>query len=173
MTDSTPCPPYRLRPHKPSDFSVITDWLTSERQFRLWTGAEAPWPPTPEWWHATDSEPGHFGFMLEDTTGHPVGTAELRIDTEKQTGHLMRILIGDRRTRGQGLGTSFLQTLTARAFESYDLRQISLRVFACNMPAVICYLRAGFHIIHSESRAFVFGGEDWDLHTMALERTNE
>lgn len=56
-----------------------------------------------------------------------------------------RILIGEKKTWGQGIGTECVQLLTAYGFEVLNLNRIWLGVNEANQKAYQSYLKGGFH----------------------------
>lgn len=80
----------------------------------------------------------------EQATGLMVGHCQLmKIDTEKQTASIGRVLIKPEK-RSMGYGYAMLKCLIEFAGDNLNLRHLNLRVFDFNRTAHQCYLKLGF-----------------------------
>jgi ribosomal protein S18 acetylase RimI-like enzyme len=93
---------------------------------------------------------GDLGFIAVSHLGHPVGSITMRYFTENNKGYgyvsndipeMSMALLPD--YRGQGIGSSLLQTLTDES-RKLGIPQISLSVDPNNTAAVKLYQRYGF-----------------------------
>lgn len=82
----------------------------------------------------------------------------------------MQVFIGEATRRACGYGTSAVRQILQYAFDTLNLRKISLRVLVDNEPAIRVYRKFGFEV-EGTLKAHVFKeGQYKDLVVMALMR---
>jgi RimJ/RimL family protein N-acetyltransferase len=94
---------------------------------------------------------GRFGrfdrsgyFAIQDEQGHLVGRVDYEhLDPVDRTVELM-IMIGDRGSRGRGIGSDALRTLIHHLFTDRQIERVGLTVLAGNAPAIRTYEKLGF-----------------------------
>ena len=117
-------------------------------------------PPAREMWKAVErGSPGMIGHI-------ELGS----IDREEGTATVSRVIVGDPRRRGQGIGTAMMRFVVDRAFGILGLRALDLYVFDFNRRAVDCYLRVGFRIDARLENVRRVGDGYWSTYHMVLER---
>ncbi len=78
------------------------------------------------------------------------------------------IFIGDKESRGKGLGTEALRLLCDYAFNVLGLRSLMLRVYAYNERAIASYRKTGFKEIGRRRKAHFYAGAYHDVVLMDL-----
>ena len=133
-----------LSPLAPSDLPWLVGWEADPevtrfagRRFRDTAEALA-------WWRAVQADPRRAVLAIRTAAGRLIGDVELvEINWVRREAEV-RIRIGDRAHRGQGLGRDALEA-AARYAADLGLRQLFLRVDVRNVAALRCYRAAGFH----------------------------
>ncbi|RDW21190.1 GNAT family N-acetyltransferase [Oceanobacillus chungangensis] len=101
----------------------------------------------------------------EDTIGHiSLG----KIDRKNKSARVGKVLVGDKDTRGKGIGQQMIKEILGIAFDELQLHRVSLGVFDFNVSAIACYEKAGFikEGLHRDSRKN--GNEYWSLWEMSI-----
>jgi RimJ/RimL family protein N-acetyltransferase len=76
--------------------------------------------------------------------------------------------IGERASRGQGLGTEAVRLVLRYAFTELNLHRVSLSVFEYNPRALRAYEKAGFRVEGRARGALKRDGRRWDLVFMGI-----
>lgn len=85
-----------------------------------------------------------FGIFVPKEDGLLIGTIGIHsIDWIHGKG-VFGIMIGSRNHRGKKYGTKATQLILELAFRSWRLHALELEVYACNLPAIHAYQKAGF-----------------------------
>ena len=88
---------------------------------------------------------GFCWAIVDRMDGRLLGTTALTEVMSRTRSALFRIVIGERDTWGQGLGTEATRLVCEEAFAALNLLQIRLEVFEHNQRAIATYERVGFH----------------------------
>jgi len=72
------------------------------------------------------------------------------------------LFIGDEENRGKGFGAEVLNLLLAHAFDTLNLNNVMLRVFAFNERAIRCYENVGFHEMGRRRQSYFVRGKFHD-----------
>ena len=130
----------RFRQATGTDLKIISSWIGSAEECRLWAGEKMPYPVD------FDKLPEIIGLFLNDSR-------TLFVDREtagfgqlvRRSGnrlHLARVIISPN-NRGKGLGRRLVEHLLKRAI-SQEPAKISLNVARDNPVAIRLYERLGF-----------------------------
>ena len=167
----------RLAPLEPGDFPTLVRWTTSPEFLVQWAGPAFSYPltaaqleehyrgclespPKREMWKAVESEGGQM-----------VAHAELNgIDRKDLRATVSRVIVGDSKSRGKGIGTALMRALVSRAFDDLGLASLDLNVFDFNRRAIDCYLRVGFKIESRLENVQRVGDTYWSVYRMVLAR---
>jgi len=100
-----------------------------------------------------------------------IGTIELKIADEGRTiGRICRVLIGDERYRGQGIGTEAVLEILKIGFEKFKLNKITLGVFDFNTNAIKCYEKVGFKKYKYIENEYKVSSGTWSSYEMCISR---
>lgn len=163
-------------PMTEGDLPELVRW-TSSREFLLqWAGPVFTYPLT------IDQLLEHFGgcqtapprrrmYKAVDCDGRMVGHAELdALDVAAATATVSRVIVGNPRERGTGLGTEIMRRIIAISFGELELQQLHLHVFDFNARALACYRKVGFSMESHIPDARRVGDSFWGLYRMVLQR---
>ncbi len=142
----------RIRPYKPCDAGTIVSWCRDEKTFRLWGGPRfGSFPISEETMNRKYFQEN--GDCTEKDNFYPVTALE----GGKPAGHfIIRYLDGDpsllrfgwvivdAERRGQRVGQRMLRQGLRYAFGILQARKVTIGVYETNLPALRCYLSAGF-----------------------------
>ena len=114
---------------------------------------------------------------IRTVDGVHVGNVLLTV-TDRHKSAYFQIYIGDRRSRGKGLGQAALSATLALAFGHYGIHRVWLHTFEHNKPAEILYGRNGFVMEGIEREALWLGDgycsqRRWSLLEPEWRRTHE
>lgn len=116
---------------------------------------------------------GEYQFALETSDGVLIGRCGFtRIDWKNRTAEL-GVLIGDKKYRGQGLGTEAIGLLCHFGFNELNLHKVKASVFDFNMPALKCYEKCGFQREGALRDELFREGKYHDVILMARFRDND
>lgn len=144
MTDSAPTSMTRLRPLQPEDLPLLEEWDRDPEIVRLMGRKFEHGAPAEEWFRRISVGRTSRALAIEARDGRLIGEVEAeQIDWRRRCAEV-RMLIGERRLWGRGLGADALRQFVELAFGRWDFRQLYLRVFVSNRRAIRCYTRLGF-----------------------------
>jgi len=167
----------KLEKFEIEDCDRLISWIPDARFLLQWAGPQYSWPldrkQIAENLNKTEGKrPERYIFKAVDSpAGDVVGHIEfIRVDYEKLTGHIGRVLIGNPSNRGKGLGKEMLSVFIDWAFGKLRLEEVTLSVFDFNAPALECYKGLGFKRFKFMRGARRFEGESWNIVRMRLQR---
>lgn len=83
--------------------------------------------------------------VILDETNETIGHITLNnIDLKNRSAGIGKVLIGDTRLRGKGIGKKMVNEMLKIAFDNLSLHRVELGVFAVNEPAIKSYEKVGF-----------------------------
>lgn len=162
----------RLRELERSDVPVINRW----RQDRLLTaGLGAPHRhigiEVDERWFEVYLERRGVDVrcaICKDDGAEPIGLISLTgVDPVHKHAEL-HILLGDRASHGQGIGTEATRAMVSHGFHDLNLHRIYLFVLDSNATARRMYERVGFRLEGTMREAAFKDGKYEDVHLMGL-----
>ncbi|KGP71228.1 GNAT family N-acetyltransferase [Pontibacillus yanchengensis] len=167
----------RLERFTQQDFDLLLSWVESKTFMHQWTGNYFTYPLTREQLEGYiegANEPGATKYIykaVEENTGHTIGHISItKIDWNNQSGRIGRVLIGDKRFLGKGIGKEMVHKATAIAFDILQLHRVSLGVFDFNISAFHTYEKVGYQKEGLLREARKFGDEYWSLIEMSILR---
>lgn len=102
-------------------------------------------------------------------TGDVIGHIALsNIDREQKSARVGKVIIGDSRFRGKGIGYLMIREVLKIAFEKLNLHRVSLGVFDFNTSAIACYEKAGFKREGLLRDCRKIGDQYWSLWEMSI-----
>ena len=151
-----------LSPMQPEDAETYVKWLSDPRVTDglgntcrvLSVDAEK------EWIKANASTPQFAIIRKEDDC--LMGNCGLhQIDSLRQCAEV-GLFIGEEENRGKGYGVDVLTLLLAHAFDTLNLNNVMLRVFAFNDRAIRCYEKVGFREMGRRRQSYYVRGQFHD-----------
>lgn len=158
-----------------SDFKQFIDWINSPKFLLQWGGPAFEYPLTENQLeryieNANNDKSETLVYKVSDKeTGDIIGHISLgKIDRKNKSARVGKVLVGDKNTRGKGIGQQMIKEILRIAFDELQLHRVSLGVFDFNVSAIACYEKAGFikEGLHRDSRKN--GNEYWSLWEMSI-----
>jgi len=167
----------KLRKFEETDITRLTGWIQDARFMTQWARQQYQYPLDraqllKSLERTRGGKPSHFMFTaFRQDDGTAVGHIELmRVDYGNGSARLGRVLIGQDEDRGRGLGSTMVAEALHYAFNILGLMEIKLEVFACNKPAMACFIKNGFAGYEFRENVQQFEDESWNLLLMKLGR---
>ncbi|AXI11075.1 GNAT family N-acetyltransferase [Oceanobacillus zhaokaii] len=160
---------------EPSDFKQLINWIHSPEFLLQWGGPEFVYPLDEKQLEKyienanSDNSATLIYKVFEKESGDAIGHISLgRIDRKNKSARVGKVLVGNKDTRGKGIGQQMIKELLNIAFKGLQLHRVSLGVFDLNVSAIACYEKAGFikEGLHRDSRKN--GDEYWSLWEMSI-----
>ena len=155
------------------DAKYILSWLSSEREFKMWSADRyGDYPIEPKdmadfYDNCKAQQPFYPLTFFEDymMLVHMI----LRYPKE-DTPNLMRLgfVIVNKSLRGMGYGKKIINAAIRYASTNFDVDTFDLGVFTCNVGAYKLYQSMGFKVTSMMEKAFRFHEEEWDMAIMTL-----
>lgn len=156
-----------------TDFEQFINWIENEEMMVQFCGSLFSYPITKAQLEAYLSIENTTIFKIIDaTTAVSIGHCEI-VTAEENTAKLCRILIGDPKARGKGLGGKIVTALTRYCLEQLQVKTIELNVYDWNIAAIQCYEKAGFAIHPSKSTTTVFKDQTWRSINMVYKKQDK
>jgi len=161
-----------LRKYQETDAIEILKWITTEKEFRLWSADRyGKYPIT------SDDINNNYNECMKNSDFYPMTL----VDDEKIVGHIilrkpnpeenkvrLGFIIVDNTMRKKGYGRLLIQEAINYAKNELKASEINLGVFANNENAYRCYKSVGFVEVGREENALSFENEIWDCVEMVL-----
>jgi RimJ/RimL family protein N-acetyltransferase len=136
----------KLEKFDKTDFERLIIWADSEEMLVQFSGPIFKYPLTTEQLENYLKEENSIPFKVVDTESKEViGHAEI-YKSENNLAKLCRILIGDKKYRGKGIGEKTVNLLVKYSFEELKVEKVELNVYDWNTQAIKCYEKSGFAI---------------------------
>lgn len=162
-------PMIRFRPFVKEDFDTLISWIDSEKTLLQFSGPVFKYPLTTAQLSLNNAEPNRHAYAITETASEKmIAYAELFI-TKENVSHISRIIIGDPKQRGQGIGSQIIRQLLLNSFEFFGAEKATLYVFDWNFLAIKCYEKAGFVQNPAKTVRFTFQGEELQVLHMSIE----
>lgn len=159
-----------LKIFEKADFQQLIDWVDSPGFLLQWGGPAFEFPLTEKQVEKYIENADILVFkVVESDTGVAIGHISLgRIDRKNKSARVGKVLVGDMKGRGKGIGQQMLKEILKIAFDELHLHRVSLGVFDFNSRAIACYEKAGFikEGLHRDSSKI--DDEYWSLWEMSI-----
>lgn len=165
----------KLKYFKDTDFKQLINWIDSSESLLQWGGPGFDYPlnesQLERYIYNTNNE--HAETMvykvIDDKTDKAVGHISLsKIDGKNKSARVGKVLVGDKNTRGQGIGQQMIKEVLKIAFDELQLHRVSLGVFDFNTSAIVCYEKVGFKKEGLLRDSRKNGNEYWSLWEMSI-----
>ncbi|MYL32422.1 GNAT family N-acetyltransferase [Pontibacillus yanchengensis] len=167
----------RLEKFTQQDFDLLLSWIESKMFMHQWTGNYFTYPLTRnqlETYVDGANVQGATKYIykaVHEETGNIIGHISItKIDWTNQSGRIGRVLIGDKRYLGKGIGKEMVRKATTIAFDTLHLHRMTLGVFDFNVSAFHTYKKVGYQKEGVLREARKFGDEYWSLIEMSILR---
>ena len=158
-----------LEKFTPADFDTFKSWITNKEELFQFAGPVFTYPVTNQqlenYLKLKDIKP--FKIIL-NASNKTIGHCEFNF--KYKIPRLSRILVGDKKMRGKGLGLHIVNKMVETLFEDPTITKVDLNVFDWNKAAIKCYQNAGFKINPIDTDDLKVGDEVWKRLNMVLER---
>lgn len=162
-----------LRPFTADDVDCIVECIEDPEVIKL-TGSQTKFTKEVlvNWYSTRNDQVDRLDLAIVDKSTNIV-VGEVVINEYDKVNHSMnfRILIGPR-GRNNGFGTEATKLTVDYIFNTTDLKQITLGVYAFNPRAQRVYEKVGFVLASVDKADLEFEGESIDLLNMVLTREN-
>ena len=129
--------------------AAVTDGLGSSARL-LTVEAEKEWIKNNAGQH-------QFAIVLREGDALIGNCGFHEVDASRQCAEL-GLFIGEAENRGKGYGAEVLHLMLRHAFETLNIRNVMLRVFAFNEQAIWCYGKVGFREMGRRRQAYFVRG---------------
>jgi RimJ/RimL family protein N-acetyltransferase len=158
------------------DIPQLMEWIGDRPQFLLqWSGLSMKHPLTVDQLlryseNANSADSDVLAFkVIHLESGKPIGHISLgSMNRENGTARMCRVLIGESKMKGKGIGLLMVKELLKIAFDQVKLHKVSLAVFDFNVSAIKLYEKAGFTTEGFIREACRIGEEYWSYYEMSI-----
>ena len=162
-----------IRKFEERDAKYILNWITSEKEFRMWSANQYDtYPIKPSKLIQSYDERSHkerfFSLVFEDDFGRMVGHLILRYPPKDRKTIRIGFVIVDSTLRGHGYGKQMIKEAMKYAKENLGAEHFSLGVFSNNRVALNCYKSLGFKIAERFKNGYEYYGNTWPWLEMVL-----
>jgi RimJ/RimL family protein N-acetyltransferase len=167
----------KLTYFEPAHFQALIGWIDSPEFLLQWGGPNFQFPldesQLNKYMEGTNVKGSdtYIYSVIHEQTSDVIGHISIgKIDRIHQSGRVGKVLVGDEKVRGQGVGQKIMKEVLRVAFHELDLHRVSLGVFDFNHSAISCYEKAGFVKEGLLRDARKFGDEFWSIWEMSILR---
>ncbi|MFC3525946.1 N-acetyltransferase [Marinococcus halophilus] len=164
-----------LVPFEQAHYEKLIEWVPTADFLKQWSGEAFTYPLTAEQLdeyrkQQEGDKPERLIYTaLHQATGEPVGHISLGvINYHDRSGRIGKVLVGDEKMRGTGLGQWMVREVCRTAFDELQLHRVALGVFDFNVSALRCYERAGFQREGLKRDLRLVGNTYWSLVEMSM-----
>lgn len=158
----------RLECFEHTDFKQLIAWIDSPKFMLQWGGRTFIYPLTEQQLVNYIRGDALIYRVVHQENNAVIGHINLTIDRINNSGRIGKVLVGERKWKGQGIGQQMVQLVLNIAFGQLKLHRVSLGVFDFNLPAIACYEKAGFVKEGLLREARKFDDEFWNLWEMSI-----
>ncbi|SFL50070.1 GNAT family N-acetyltransferase [Salibacterium qingdaonense] len=160
-------------PFSKEHYEQLKSWIPDGSFLMQWGGPEFCFPLNNKQldrYVNGDDQPGLerivYSVMEEQAV---IGHISLgAVDRQNRSARIGKVLVGDRHSRGRGIGLQMMEKLCSIAFDEMKLHRVSLGVWDFNEAAVRCYERAGFVHEGRKRDIRIVRGEYWSIYEMSM-----
>ncbi len=148
-------------------FGILISWVSSEDLLIKFAGTGFKYPITEIQLEQNFIKyPDRKFYLAVNDFNEPLAYGEI-IPQDENSVRFGRLLVGNRKSRGKGLGKQLIQLLTSCAIQIYNPKNIDLFVVDGNKPAILCYLKCGFKFIPNDF-AITVNNKSFDILKMTM-----
>jgi RimJ/RimL family protein N-acetyltransferase len=166
----------KLKEFQKSDIEQLCSWVSNATpEFVMqWAGPSLEYPVTIERLNrylidSSKSESYMYIFKALNENNNAIGHISLgKIDHQKHSARIGRVLVGEKNARGNGYGEMMVNEVVKFGFKQLNLYSICLGVFDFNSSAIRCYEKCGFVKTEVLPEYRKVGREYWNLVEMRI-----
>ena len=159
----------RLEKFDKADYPHLIFWVDSEEMLMQFAGPVFNFPLTVEQLDKSLHDANRFAFkVLEISTNSIIGYAEIYLTAD--SAFLGRLLIGEKKYRGKGLGGQIVTQLLNYSIINLEQTRSELNVFNWNIAAIKCYEKAGFMMNPGKISSRRIKDQTWVVLNMTLDK---
>lgn len=160
----------KLEYFKSKDFEYLLKWIDNEKDLVQFAGDMFSFPITETQIvkYLKDNNRSVFKVVLNGVT---IGQAEIYLE-DKYNARLCRILIGNSKFRGKGIGVQLMNELLKMSFEGLKVDRVNLNVFDWNIGAIKCYEKSGMKINKGITKETKYREEKWIAINMSINKND-
>jgi len=159
----------KLTPFEKPDFERLISWLATEEILVTIAGTDFTYPLDAEQLSEYIKDPLSHAFNAVNAHDEVIGHAELILMKENIC-TIDKVIIGDEKLRGKGIGGQLIRTLVDYAFDNMSVSVVELNVYDWNHPAIRCYEKVGFIKNPGKEQETSFGDKNWLYFNMSIGR---
>jgi RimJ/RimL family protein N-acetyltransferase len=157
-----------IRKYLEDDFEILENWVTNKELLLQFSGTDFNFPLTKDQIERYQTKnPDRSFYVGLDQNSQPFAFGEI-IPQMTNVPRLARILIGEERKRGLGLGRLFVTDLIQECIALYDCKTIELFAWDQNHAAIRCYQKAGFEYLSEKQMTMSHDDKQYDIYKMRL-----
>lgn len=162
-----------IRKFEERDAKYILNWITSEKEFRMWSASQyETYPIKPstliENYEERARKERFVSLVFMDDFDRMVGHLILRSSFKDKKTFRIGFVIVDSTLRGRGYGKQMIKEAMKYAKENLGAERFSLGVFTNNRVALNCYRSLGFKIAEVLKNGYEYYGKTWPWYEMVL-----
>ncbi len=159
----------RLEKFDRDNYADLISWVDSEETLMQFAGPAFKFPLTPEQLDISLNDKNRIAFrIVSNKTNLSIGHSEIYLSGN--SAKIGRIIIGDKKQRGKGLGKQIVNLLLDYIFSRLKIVQVELNVFDWNTSAIKCYEKVGFTINPDKKLERRIKNETWTAINMTIDR---
>ena len=152
------------------DFQRLISWIEDKESLIEFAGAYFQYPLSEDQLQRYISDEKKMIFRVKESDSEKIiGHAEI-FKVEKEMVRLCRVLIGEKKFRGRGIGQEIIRELTNLSFDLPQIELVELNVYERNIPAIRCYEKVGFRMNPAKNKISRINEEDWKSLNMVMNR---
>ena len=155
-----------IRKFQVENYPKLISWITSKEVLMQFAGPNFEFPLTIEQIEISKTENNRFAYEIINQNGELIGYSEIFLS--ENSAKLGRVLIGEEKYRGNGIGTKIVNSLIEIIKTEFRENIIELNVFDWNVGAIKCYEKVGFEINPNKKFERTINGEKWIAINMLL-----
>lgn len=165
----------RLEHFDKQGFELLISWIDSPEFLMQWAGPHFSYPLDEEQLNQyikganeENSKVLIYKVVL-DETNETIGHISLNnIDLNNHSARIGKVLLGNTRIRGKGIGQKMVTELLKIAFDNLSLHRVGLGVFSFNESAIKSYEKVGFVKEGLIRDVRKMGDDYWSLWEMSI-----
>lgn len=152
------------------DFERLLSWVDNEEMLVQFSGPIFKFPLTNEQLQKYITDENCIPFkVINIESAEVIGHSEI-YKSENNMAKLCRIIIGNKKLRGKGIGKIIVNELVEYCFNNLNVEKVELNVYDWNKSAIKCYEKSGFEINPNKISQITVNGEIWISLNMLLEK---
>jgi RimJ/RimL family protein N-acetyltransferase len=156
-----------IRKFNTENYPKLISWIRTKEMLMQFAGPNFEFPLTQEQIEIPLTDKNRFAYEITGKDNEIIGYCEIYLTED--SAKLGRIIIGEEKHRGNGLGQKIVKSLIEIVFSDFNQTQIELNVFDWNIGAIQCYEKVGFTVNPNKKSERIINGENWTALNMILD----